>query len=190
MTNYFVCFAFALPSPPRAALYWICRKRGQGAKGNFRNLINAKPMQQTDLDIAKPLFKTDLGHGRGVGGGVRMSTRRVLYKNARVQAAGRGQHDKLQLHLAYKTINTFTMHQTNFINNILTSCPARSGITFHLFSFFVFFFFFCFVLTIYLYCFYAYIKQIGCCFSSICCCCCCCGSPKWLTCRNCCSPPR
>lgn len=27
-------------------------------------------MQQTDLDIAKPLFKTDLGHGRGVGGGV------------------------------------------------------------------------------------------------------------------------
>lgn len=40
-------------------------------------------MQQTDSDIAKPLFKTDLGRGTGEGGlGYRMSTRRVLYKNA------------------------------------------------------------------------------------------------------------
>lgn len=142
-------------------------------------------MQQTDSDIAKPLFKTDLGHGIGVDGSI-MCTRRVLYKNAWVKAAGRGQHDKLQLHLAYKTINTFTMHQTNFINNILTSCPVRSGPKLDHFSFVFFLFFllflFCFnnllVLFLRLYqtnwlLFFLFLLLL-----------------LWLTCRNCCSHPR
>lgn len=74
-------------------------------------------------------------HG-GEGGGENAtrlnSTRRVLYKNVCMcvregvcesSARAARQITNYKLHLAYKTINTFTMHQTNFINNILDRPP-------------------------------------------------------------------
>lgn len=108
---------------------------GRKGKGKFRNLIKRNQLQQqTDSDKAKPfVWLRNMTHGGEEAGenATRLnSTSRVLYKNVCMCACVKGVREQREgsttnykLHLAYKTINTFTMHQTNFINNILDRPP-------------------------------------------------------------------